>query len=59
MEVARLDKGIAICQRKYTLEVLNDVGFLGCKPTKTSMEQNNKLRKFEGEEVKIRVYIEG
>ena len=31
LEVAKLDKAIAFCQRKYTLEVLNDANLLGYK----------------------------
>lgn len=27
----RTTHGINLCQRKYTLDLLNDVGFLGCK----------------------------
>jgi hypothetical protein len=38
VEVTRSKVGIIICQQKYTLDILEETGLLGAKPTKVPIE---------------------
>jgi len=48
-EVARSQTGITLCQRKYTLDLLQDVGLLSSKPCPTPMQPQLQLHKTSGE----------
>ena len=48
LEIARSSKGIAVCQRKYTLNLLEDSGLLGCKPSYVPMDPTFHLSKDQG-----------
>ena len=49
IEVVRSKAGINLSQRKYTLDILQDTGYLGSKPVATPMESNLKLMLDEGD----------
>ena len=51
MEVARSKEGIFVSQKKYVLDLLMEMGFLGSKPVETPTEVNNKLWMDENEDL--------
>ncbi|KAK3002615.1 hypothetical protein RJ639_022178 [Escallonia herrerae] len=50
IEVARSKEGIFVSQQKYVLDLLEETGKLGCRPSDTPIEPNHRLAEFmEGE----------
>ncbi|GFZ20884.1 hypothetical protein Acr_29g0000460 [Actinidia rufa] len=49
IEVARSRHGISLSQRKYSLDLLQDTGMLGCRPASTPMVPNLKISAESGE----------
>ncbi|CAH9054102.1 unnamed protein product [Cuscuta epithymum] len=43
LEVARSTHGINLCQRKYTLDILQEMGYLDCKPAKSPIVAGTRL----------------
>nr|GEX64286.1 putative reverse transcriptase, RNA-dependent DNA polymerase, Gag-polypeptide of LTR copia-type [Tanacetum cinerariifolium] len=50
IEVAKTSEGLVLNQYKYTLDILQDSGLQGCRPSSFPMEPNLKLDKGEEEE---------
>jgi hypothetical protein len=59
LEIAKSADGISVCQRKYTLEILEDSCLLASKPARFPMEPNLKLSKDEGVLLSDATSIEG
>lgn len=48
MEIARSSTGIHVCQRKYALDLLDETGLLGCRPSSIPMDPHIKFSKDSG-----------
>jgi len=43
VEIVQSLEGFYLCQRKYALDIISEVGLLGAKPALVPMEQNHRL----------------
>ena len=59
IEVAQSSSGIAISQRKYALDILEEAGMMGCRPIDTPMDPNVKLVPGQGSHLVILKGIDG
>ncbi|XP_062074829.1 uncharacterized mitochondrial protein AtMg00810-like [Humulus lupulus] len=48
-KIAKGKDGLFLSQRKYTIQLLEDTGYAGCKPAKTPMDPRTKLDDQQGE----------
>ncbi|RVW37844.1 Retrovirus-related Pol polyprotein from transposon RE2 [Vitis vinifera] len=49
IDIAQSSSGVVLSQRKYALDILEEIGMLDCKPIDTPMDQNVKLVPEQGE----------
>ena len=49
IEITQSNFGVIMSQRKYVLDILEEIGMLDCKPVDTPMDQNVKLVPGQGE----------
>ncbi|RVX09440.1 Retrovirus-related Pol polyprotein from transposon RE2 [Vitis vinifera] len=49
IEIAQSNSGVVLSQRKYALNILEEIGMLNCKPVGTPMDPNVKLIPGQGE----------
>lgn len=51
LEIAKSPESISICQRKYTLDLLEENGLLGAKPVSTPIDYSHRLSRIENEDM--------
>jgi len=43
LEITKSNEGIHLCQRKYTLDILTEIGMFGSEPCTTPLMSNNRI----------------
>ena len=49
LEIALSHSGLVLSQRHYTLQLLEDIGYLACKPSSVPMDPKLKLTAHDGD----------